>query len=392
MSKKGPVGPSAPTTVQPRSVPWPTRLVLAVRAGGRCEFLGCNRLLLEHPLTLAEDNFAEVAHIVAFSEGGPRGEDPARPDDVHVIENLLFLCPQCHKLIDDASSEYPRALLEQYKREHEHRILHVTGLSPELRTVVVQLKARINGDAVEIPLTDVTEAVAPRYPIDRHGYVIDVTGFHDEGSAVQGAMREIRRRTERLYEPGMDADKVRHISLFALAPIPLLVYLGARLSNKVPVELYQRHRDTKDWSWKTDGEPLEYAVRVRRRGTDSKKVAVVLPLSGAIPTERLPEVIDDSYTVFEIVLEGRLPSPDFLRRREDLSRFELAYRELLARVVREHPLAPEIHLFPAVPAPVAVACGHQLLSKAQPPLVVHDYVAAKGGFTPVLRTDDHDDR
>lgn len=389
MSKNGPTGAKPrPTTVQSRSVAWPTRLVLAVRAGGRCEFRGCNRLLLEHPLTLAQDNFSEVAHVVAFSEDGPRGDDAARPDDVHAIENLLFLCPQCHKLIDDSPDRYPRALLEQYKAEHESRIRFLTGLGPELRTVVVQLKARINGDAVEIPLKDVTTAVAPRYPNDGQGYVIDLTGLSDERSAVDAAAREIRRRVERLYEPGMDADKVRHISLFALAPIPLLVYLGARLSNKIPVELYQRHRDTKDWIWKQDGEPVNYALRVRRSGTDAKKVAVVLPLSGAIQTERLPATIDGTFTVLELALDGRDPSTDFLRQRDDLLRFELALRELLARIVRDHPLAPEIHLFPAVPAPIAVACGHQLLPKAQPPFLVYDFVAARGGFTPVLRTDD----
>lgn len=389
MPKKGPTGAeSRRTIVQSRSVPWPTRLVLAVRAGGRCEFRGCNRLLLEHPLTLEQNNFGEVAHVVAFSEDGPRGRAVPRRDDVHVIENLLFLCPQCHKLIDDSPDQYPRARLEQFKAEHESRIRYLTGLAPELRTVVVQLKARINGDAVEIPLRDVTNAVAPRYPNDSQGCIIDVTGLSDERSSVGAAAREIHRRVERLYEPGMDADKVRHISLFALAPIPLLVYLGARLSNKIPVDLYQRHRDTKDWAWKQDGEPVNYAVRVRRTGSDTKKVAVVLPLSGAIQTERLPATIDQTFTVRELVLDGRDPSTDFMRRREDLTRFEFAFRELLARIVQEHPLAPEIHLFPAVPAPVAVACGHQLLPKSQPPLLVYDFVAATGGFTPVLRTDD----
>ncbi len=266
----------------------------------------------------------------------------------------------------------------------------MTGLAPDLRTVVVQLKACINGDAVEIPLTDVTGAVAPRYPADRRGHVIDITPFHDEGSSFGAARMEVRRRIERLYEPGMDADKVRHISVFALAPIPMLVYLGARLSNKIPVDLYQRHRDTKDWAWKHDGDPVNYMIRTVREGRDASKVAVVLPLSGAISRDRLPASIDDNFTVYELALDGRAPSTDFLRRRDDLIRFESVYRELLASIELRHPRVELIHLFPAVPAPVAIACGHHLLQKVHPPLLVYDFVAAEGGFIPRLRTDDLD--
>jgi len=64
-----------PAVVKPpaRSVPARTRLLLYVRAGGRCQFDGCNRYLLEHHLTKAEGNFAQIAHIWAFSEHGARG-------------------------------------------------------------------------------------------------------------------------------------------------------------------------------------------------------------------------------------------------------------------------------------------------------------------------------
>ena len=56
-----------------------TRLLLVVRAGGRCEFDGHNEYLLHHPLTLTPGNFAQMAHIVAFKEDGPRGKSPLRP-------------------------------------------------------------------------------------------------------------------------------------------------------------------------------------------------------------------------------------------------------------------------------------------------------------------------
>src|SRR5271165_7276647 len=78
-----------------------TRLLLVVRAGGRCEFDDHNDYLFQHPLTLTPGNFAQMAHIVAFQEEGPRGKSLLLPAYINDVSNLMLLCPQCHKLIDD---------------------------------------------------------------------------------------------------------------------------------------------------------------------------------------------------------------------------------------------------------------------------------------------------
>jgi hypothetical protein len=378
-----------PSPVYTRKVNDLVRVMLFVRAGGRCEFAGCNKYLLEHSITLTEGNFAEMAHVVAFQKGGPRGGVPQRPANINELSNLMLLCAECHKLIDDNPSQFSVAMLETYKADHEDRIKQVTSTGPDLRTVVVQMKARIGGQAVEIPLTDVSAAVAPRWPMDRQGHVIDLSGIaDDQPSFYELAAAEIRRKVERLYESGMAADKVRHLSLFALAPIPLLVYLGSRLSNKIPVDFYQRHRDSNNWLWKTDGVPAEYEIRRLRTGTDVSSVAAILSLSGSISMERLPQHVDATFSVYELTLTGRSPGTDFLRRREDLRQFCGAYRDLLAEIVRDRPRASTIHLFPAVPAPVAVACGHEVLPKAQPRLAIYDFTSTRDGFIFRLSTGD----
>ena len=114
-------------------------------------------------------NFSEHAHIVAFSEAGPRGQDGARPSDIHSPDNLMLLCAECHKLIDDNPADYPRGVLEQYKREHEERIKHVTGLGPDMRTSVVQLKATIGGGAVDFPAAQYLRGSSPAIPYRPQG-------------------------------------------------------------------------------------------------------------------------------------------------------------------------------------------------------------------------------
>ena len=369
-----------------RKIPDLTRLILFVRAGGRCEFNGHNQYLLEHPLTLSEINLAEAAHIVAFSENGPRGETQPRPEDIHDIENLMLLCHNCHKLIDDHPEHYSVATLKEYKRSHEVRIHHVTGLGPDLRTTIVQLKANIRDQTVAIPVAQVTEAVAPMYPSDAHGFVIDLTGIKGSDEAYYlTATQTIKSKLDWIYSPGMDVERTRHISLFALAPIPVLVYLGSRLSNKVPIDLYQRHRDTQNWVWKSEGEPVAYEFRLVKEGTDKKSVALLLSLSGQIHLEHLPDLIDESFSVYEITLKDKEPNTDFLRLKQDLQSFEAIYRAALANIMANHGKLDFLHLFPAVPAPIAILCGYELLPKVYPTLIVYDYDKSEGGFNFSIR-------
>src|SRR5437899_1366752 len=89
-----------------RKLPPDVRLRLYVEAGGRCEFDGCNKYLLEDPLTLTLGNYGQAAHIVAFRLGGPRGRNGVRPQDINEPGNLMLLCAVSHKTIDDNPSNY----------------------------------------------------------------------------------------------------------------------------------------------------------------------------------------------------------------------------------------------------------------------------------------------
>lgn len=393
-NKKSAVNPAALVEDVSRSISHKTQLFLFVLAGGRCEFDGCNKYLINHHLTHTPGNFAEMAHIVAFKPDGPRGQDGLRPesDDINNIDNLMLLCPECHKLIDDHPENYKRETLEKYKLDHEQRICRLTGMKPDHKTTVVQLKAKIGGQAVAIPAPHVNDAIAPRYPEDSRGYIIDLTGFDQESEAFfEAAKQQIKREVEKLHAPGMELETTRHISLFALAPIPLLVHLGSQLSNKIGLDLYQRHRDTEDWVWKTDGQPVGYEFRQMQVGTDKMHVALVLSLSGTIQRESLPAEIDNTFFIYEITLANKVvPSPTYLRLKEDVTAFKERYPQMLRTIARDHGQLNEIHLFPAVPAPIAVLCGREILPKIDPALVVYDNDKNKRGFKLIFKVNEHE--
>lgn len=381
--KKTRARPKKPTDKQSRSIPTARQAILYAVAAGRCEFNRCNTSLVAHAITGADGNFAQMGHIYAFSEGGPRAKSLGRPKAVHALSNLMLLCGPCHKVIDDSPEKYPVSLLKEYKRNHEDRIREVTESRDEHQTTIVSMKSKIGGEAVQISPADIRRAVAPYWAKDRDVVEIDLTEFDDrQPEFISLAAKRIREKIESLYERGLNGTKAHHISVLALGPIPLLMALGDRLSNKLPTELYQRHRDSMTWEWKGDGPSVEYGVKTLQTGTDPTKVALILSLSGVIPLSDVGEHLSTEHTIYEISTPR--PSPTFLRRREDLLSFSEAYRGVLARIGAAHPRASEIHLFPAIPAPVAISCGYERLKKAQPRLVVYDKDRVKGGFSKIM--------
>ena len=104
-----------------KNVPPDTRLRLWVKSAGRCEFSGCNEPVWRNNLTLNNGNFGEVAHIIAASEDGPRGNKESADLQIE-YSNIMLLCKRCHTEIDTNSEKYPAELLREWKWKHEDRI------------------------------------------------------------------------------------------------------------------------------------------------------------------------------------------------------------------------------------------------------------------------------
>lgn len=387
-TKRSPVSSSFETVTTSRHISSAIKTLLAVQAGGRCEFDGCNDYLFEHHVTLRKGAFGQNAHIVAFKKNGPRGQSPLRPKDINNIENLMLLCHKCHKLIDDHPENYSTDILSSQKNDHEARIKYLTDMRPDRKTAVLQFKAMVRGQTVDIPYVDIAGAVAPRYPTSKRGYLIDLGKIAADGTSfVETAKQDIHHKITSFYATE-EVEQSRHVSLFAIGPIPLLSYLGHKLSDKVPVDLFQRHRKNQGWAWQCESAPVTYKTTELQKGTDPSKVGVLFSLSGKINSNQLPVAIGRTYSLYEVTLDGQNPNTDFLCQRNDLDVFRAEYRKLLASVVRNHSTATEIHIFPAVPAPIAVSIGLDRLRQVQPSLIIYNHEGPKKGFIQTLRIED----
>jgi len=378
-----PQSQSSPALIPARRVPRLVTLQLYARSGGHCQFRGCPANLLEHAVTKRAGNFAEQAHIWAFSKDGPRGSEAGRPADIHSVENLMLLCAPCHKQVDDAPDVFTVPLLRTFKEEHEGRIRRAVALSPEFETVILTMAVPIRGARITISRTEVLEAVAPRYPSSSTFTSIDLNdliGQAEDPSFLDVACKRIDREIERLFDHQGPIAQTPRLAVFALAPIPLLAYLGARLENKVPLTLYQKHRGPQNWCWKTSGPAFAYGVRAKREKPRGAPVALVLSLSGTIDLADLPADVRENAAIYEITVDGIAPNPTFLNRAEDLAAFIPAFHGVIGRIAAEHGYVDAIDVFPAVPAPVAVLLGRERLMKRHPALRIHDADRKNGGF------------
>jgi hypothetical protein len=144
---------------------------------------------------------------------------------------------------------------------------------------------------------------------------------------------EITAFIGRIYD-GVRRDEVTRLAVFAFARVPLLIALGARLNDKVPTLVFQRHRADSDnaWTWPATEQPL-VTFGVSRTHTDNRRqsVALVLNLSGTIDEQDIPENILASHHMYSIApaLPAE-PGPALISSAADLASFEGVLRKFLA--------------------------------------------------------------
>lgn len=156
--------------------------------------------------------------------------------------------------------------------------------------------------------------------------------------------------------------------------------------------MYQRHRDTEDWKWKTDSQIVDYEFSQLRHGTAEKNVALILSLSGKIDVADISSEIDESFSIYEITLKDTTLSPMLFGMKESLDGFKNIYQIALRTIKANHSNIQTINLFPAVPAPIAVLCGKELLPKVDPELSIYDNDKRNKnkGFNLILKVNEYD--
>lgn len=173
----------------------------------------------------------EEAHIISAAPSGPRAGH-LRDHDAH--ENLILLCRQDHKRIDDQVAHYTSALLSTIKRDHERWIagLGTSSSRPRLvrdltRPVTGVLQIVTSGSRLW-DLASGTDTMRPSWPgelsedqqdlvaafLDSLRDWIDAHSADDGYQAGRDAVRALNGHVLSLNEAGLQLGvRIRHLLL-----------------------------------------------------------------------------------------------------------------------------------------------------------------------------------
>lgn len=351
-----------------------TRSIVWARAAGRCQYPGCNSSLIGDLQSGREDgNFGFVAHIVGEKATGPRG-DPERSvllaDDP---ANLMLLCHRHHKLIDvDGLSEHSEDRLLKIKTAHERRIELVTGIAEERASHLLLYGAKVGAHQTPLSFSEAARAMLPeRYPAEGRAIEIEMRGRAAEDSEEaywSAEIENLQRQFVTKVRGRVETKEIEHLSVFAIAPIPLLVELGRLLGDIVPADVYQRHREPVGWTWAKDGERLQF--NIARQPEQREAVALKIALSATIDDKRIRDVLGDNVSIWSV--EGLPTGNDCMRYPEDLREFRKTIRDCLNEIRSRYGADTEINVFPAAPVSAALELGRVWMPKADLPLRIYD--------------------
>ncbi len=156
-----------------------TRKNLWGKSGNRCSI--CKIELFSKPKDKDEFNIGEECHIISSKINGPRHKPNV--DDYDLYDNLILLCRNHHKEIDELTDTYTEELLRYIKLNHEN-------------WVTITLNNSINKETISKPkfLTRITSGKELLNMIsDSHGYRTDYDEVENEKDAkyIDGIFQEL---------------------------------------------------------------------------------------------------------------------------------------------------------------------------------------------------------
>lgn len=358
------------------------RYILWGKAAGRCQYRGCNKPLFVDALTKSEFNQAYIAHIVADVPGGPRGDEERSALLQNNISNLMLLCDEHHRLIDiKDEAGHPESLLLQMKKEHEDRIDKVAAINPNMHSHIVTYKANVGAHTPVISYESVREFLLPsHYPAQTQSIDLSLSNSpqRDRNQSFWATeLENLELQFNEQIRPKFRKGEINHLSVFALAPMPLLIKLGTLINDIQYAEIHQPVREPKTWNLSNDN--IETKYQVIEPDEIHPVVTLNISLSATINNDRITSVLGDNCSIFTLTIEA--PFNDFLKSKKQLQDFSVEVRKLLNNIKSKYDAQTPLHVFPAMPVAAAIELGRVWMPKADMPMIIYD---ENSGFVKAL--------
>lgn len=368
-----------------RNIPADIERTLWGLSAGRCEFEGCNCFLGINPITMEIGNYSEKAHIEAVSKGGARFREVMDVTELNSADNLMLMCAKCHKTIDDNPLKYPVARLKEMKENHENRVYWLTEFDDVQKSYMVGYFASINDYTPRFENAQFCKALVDDKKIPSAPY-INLIGSSD--MPFNDGTKDFYYFQEKQIDCGVERvikqciQNNENISIFALAPIPLLIKLGEKISDIANVSVFQCHRKENKWSWEKDNKDIIDFIIQEPNQFHQKRVALNISLSADIIDSRIKRTVGEIST-YKITIQN--PNRTFVTNKYIIDDYIKVFRECMERIKNDNPEIEEILVFPAMPNSLAVRTGMDYMPKCDPILIIYDQVEQSKDFIETIR-------
>lgn len=366
-----------------------TKQILYALSAGYCQYEGCGKRIIYDRVKLKPLNVGQAAHNVAARPGGPRGDEVRSEELADDPDNILVLCYDCHKRIDNDVDAHPEHRLQAMKIAQEERVELACGIPPDRRSQVLVFGSSIGTHPAVLDrvTTDPALLSRGRYPASKEVLEIQTKGdLKTERSpdfwTTERANLEEHYRA--IVRPLLSRQGDPHVSVFAFAAQPLLVLLGTLLSDKFRVDVFQRHREPEpSWRWPDLDESYEPLAPILDRPTAATtNPALVISLSATITEDRVRSALGEDCSIWHVRLE--YPDHDCFRSPSDLVTWRKFLRKTLNEIKAAYEHGTPLHIFPAMPVSAAVALGLVRQEKADMPFHLYDALPHQD-FTPAIQ-------
>lgn len=377
---------------------------VAVQAAWRCQFAGCGKDLSTHFATGAKGNFSYLAHIVASSPDGPRGDKFQSARLASAEENVMLLCDECHRLIDRvAPSQYSAQALREMKASSVAAVRRLLDSLQYPEVEPIMLVGNISGQVHHYSPSDTEQALLkaglrqsksrPEF-FCRNGDVL-----HDPHSAAYweslfAAFRHDIPGLQRLLT-GTGTNRARpRLAVFPLHGTSILILGGRLIGDTGGVDVFQFHRDQVvrnpggQWAW-PELAPMpdanKYKFQTLRQSSGEDEACLVISLTYDITPERLTEACfaDGEFKLPSIRVTADRFSTDVIQHPRGLELFGATLDSAL-RVLQDDWKVQRIHLFVGAPASSCFRIGQKMQARHQASFLCHETGTGRG--SPFMQT------
>ena len=171
----------------------------------------------------------------------------------------------------------------------------------------------------------------------------------------------------------------KHVNIFPIAPIPLLVCLGFQLQNNSNISIFQYDRENSRWTGSITDKCPSYNLNWKKKlkNASSEKLVIQICTSTMIFDKQLPKFNKTDY--IELSLENKeIGFPLYRNHYKEM--LNCLFNEITPSIAQYN----EIHLFASIPAGMAIELGRRVQKGIFPKVFLYNFCQNQYTFTNVI--------